>query len=210
VIVLLTTTTVDTGGHSPARTSRAGQAGEPAAGHLFAHLGAHGGDFRVRTGLGRTAARVTGSLSMRTRPSSSPASFWRRISDRRRCRSMATYCRCTGPLLRERVGLVTSSLVLDRLPAGEDPASFDMRPAIGLRGQAGIEAFLRLVQQERGSALSCHHVGALRGRLSGVIYRLRIYKVIPENAETFHQRSGTSARRRDRRPRVRCARSVRP
>ncbi len=43
-------------------------------------------------------ARAIGSLSMRTTPTSRPSSSSRTINDRSRCRSMATYCRSTGPL----------------------------------------------------------------------------------------------------------------
>src|SRR2546422_7038405 len=66
---------------------------------------------------------ATGSLSICTTPSSSPSSFWRTISDRRACRSMATYCRSTGLLLvRERVGFAANSFVwLKPFPKGEDP-----------------------------------------------------------------------------------------
>ena len=37
-------------------------------------------------------ANATGSLSIRTCSSTSPSRFWRTITDRRRCRSMPTYC----------------------------------------------------------------------------------------------------------------------
>src|SRR5580704_17380333 len=66
---------------------------------------------------------ATGSLSMRTTETSSPLSFWRTIIDRRLCKSMATYCRSTGPPLRtERIGLVATNLLpLEPFPEGEDP-----------------------------------------------------------------------------------------
>src|ERR1700722_13647096 len=58
-------------------------------------------------------ANATGSLSIFEIFSTSPASFIRTITDRRRCRSIPTYCcsRSTRVSFRFRVGLVTPSLL---------------------------------------------------------------------------------------------------
>ena len=109
---------------------------------------------------------ATGSLSMRTTPSSSPASFSRTINDRRRCRSMATYCRSKGPLLVvERVGFVASSVELDRTSAGGDPALLDRdgRTTTGPpTGGCGPSPMLSHSSKSEASALSSHHVPRAR------------------------------------------------
>ncbi len=65
--------------------------------------------------------QANGSLSIWVTPTSSPASSSRTINDRCACRSTATYCRSTSPLLARGLdGLPTSSLLLDRPRAGED------------------------------------------------------------------------------------------
>ena len=64
--------------------------------------------------LASSAAKATGSLSMRTVSSVWPASLRRTITLRRRCRSMPTYCCCcsTGAsFCRLRVGLGTPSVL---------------------------------------------------------------------------------------------------
>ena len=100
------------------------------------------------TPLNSTSTRVSCS-----RLSSSPASFSPTINERRRCRSMATYCRSKGLLLRERVGFVATSVTLDRSSAGGDPAFIDR---VGRTTYWASSERLRpspdaqLVQHERG------------------------------------------------------------
>ena len=84
------------------------------------------GHLRVRAGLGQLPQpSATGSLSMRHRPSTSPSSVIRTITDRRRCRSIPTYCRCCciGVLLRrEGLGWEAPSVpTLGPLRRGEAP-----------------------------------------------------------------------------------------
>src|SRR5581483_10642933 len=57
-------------------------------------------------------ARAIGLLSIRTLSSTSPAAFFRTITDRRRCRSIPTYSRSTGAsfLRREGVAFVGPSV----------------------------------------------------------------------------------------------------
>src|SRR5438094_2768362 len=59
-------------------------------------------------------AKATGSLSICTLPSTSPSAFMRTITDRRRCRSMPTYCLCTTGPPRLEVRLVLPPRVLAR------------------------------------------------------------------------------------------------
>src|SRR5581483_11475069 len=68
------------------------------------------------SGSGPAAATASASamalLSIRTLPKTSPAAFFRTITDRRRCRSIPTYCRSTGAsfLRREGVAFVGPSV----------------------------------------------------------------------------------------------------
>src|SRR6202521_1123216 len=56
------------------------------------------------------AAMAIGSLSMWTFDNNSPSAFFRTITDRRRCRSIPTYSRCTGTSLFRRRGVALVSL----------------------------------------------------------------------------------------------------
>src|ERR1700694_472533 len=99
---------------------------------------------------------------MRTTLNCSPCSSWRTINDRRRCKSIATYCFSTGLLLRvERVGFVATSLVpLEPLPhEGEDP--LDRPPVTGHLLSAAATRSPRpgLTAKSEATALSSHHVG---------------------------------------------------
>src|SRR6516165_1313868 len=111
------------------------------------------------------SARANGSLSMRSTPTFSPASFSVTTTDRFKCRSMATYCRSTVLLLaRERVGFVATSFGLEPARAGEEPftvadaTSRDIEPTCfpatfattgPPRTWAGAEPDVRPTQQER-------------------------------------------------------------
>src|SRR5437763_15981915 len=118
------------------------------------------------SGLGPASAmamlNATGSLSMRCTPSSSPASFSRTINDRFRCRSMATYCRSTGPLLARDLGLLTPSFVLGRSLAGEDPTFFVDDTTTSLRQQAAAGPCSDLFSESEAIALSSHHIQRAR------------------------------------------------
>jgi hypothetical protein len=57
----------------------------PPAGGFQRHLG-------VRARLGQLQAKATGSLTIRTTSSTSPSPVIRTITNRRRCRSIPTYC----------------------------------------------------------------------------------------------------------------------
>src|SRR4029453_5086856 len=73
-----------------------------------------------------SSANATGSLSIRTMSTVSPASVRRTITDRRRCRSIPTYCRSTGaslPHTRNRFG-ETPSLNDSALTGERRPRSF--------------------------------------------------------------------------------------
>src|SRR3954447_24591369 len=108
----------------------------------------------------RAAAKFIGLLSMRSTPTSVPAWSSRTTNDRARCRSTAAYCRFTGPLLvRSRLGLLTSSVPLERLRAGED------RPFVSVAGIASLQQLAaapsdRSVSESEAIALSCHHFPA--------------------------------------------------
>ncbi len=81
--------------------------------------------------------KATGSLSMRMTPSSSPASFSRTINDRRRCRSMATYCRSKGLLfLLERVGFVAWATDRNIPTAGAGTDIWGAPPCVGRSSDA--------------------------------------------------------------------------
>ena len=115
------------------------------------------------SGLGpasaRAWARAMGLLSMRSTPTSLPRWSSRTTSDRCRCRSTETYCRFTGPLLaRDRFGLATSSVSLERFRAGED--HFLLVAMRDLRRLAAAGAARRCVSESEAIALSCHHVRA--------------------------------------------------
>ena len=85
-------------------------------------------DFGTRTGLRQSPnPSATGSLSILTVWSFSPASSIRTITDRRRCRSIPTYCRSTGPPLLEV--LVERPRVLTRSDDPEAGRTFFLMPA---------------------------------------------------------------------------------
>src|SRR5437763_7231378 len=107
----------------------------------------------------RASARAMGLLSMRSTPTSLPRWSSRTTSDRCRCRSTETYCRFIGPLLaRDRFGLATSSVSLERFRAGED-LSF-LVAMRDLQRLAAAGAARRCVSESEEIALSCHHVCA--------------------------------------------------
>src|SRR5207248_4213484 len=89
----------------------------------------------------------------------------RTTSDRCRCRSTETYCRFTGTLLaRDRFGLATSSVSLERFRAGEVP--FVLVAMRDLQRLAAAGAARRCVSESEAIALSCHHIRA-RARSPG-------------------------------------------
>src|SRR5438045_1713155 len=107
------------------------------------------------SGLGPASANASASamglLSMRSTPSSSPAWLSRTTNDRCRCRSTDAYCPFTGPLLaRDRSGLETSSVSLERLRAGEGRLFLLVAAIASLRQLATAGAFRRVRQRERG------------------------------------------------------------
>src|SRR5260370_10085494 len=113
----------------------------------------------------KAAASPIGRFSMRSTASCLPAWFSRTINDRCRCRSTAAYCRFTGPLLvRDRLGVATSSVSLDRLRAGEDRPFFLVAAIASLQLLAAAGSACPCVSESEAIALSCHHLR--RGHLT--------------------------------------------
>src|SRR5579885_1103820 len=126
------------------------------------------------SGLGpasaRASARATGSLSIRTMPTSSPASFSRTISERRACRSMATYCFSTGPLFRDRDGLSTPSFPLGPVPAREDSTFlFDVVRAATATSSERLQGRYFRDPSARARQPLCHAITSRRARDCGTL-----------------------------------------